>query len=348
MRGFVVASLLLAACSPYERRAGEYYAGPVDPAAFPSAYLGAGGDPKHGGGEITAATARAHDDPAPYYAFPFPPSQARADDPLLIAAAPSAYVIDPRPPASPYPTTQKCAPPPGYVFDARRDGYRLDEQGAVFTALPTSSYAPIVAEVQSLSNGEACQSLKSERTLVTSTSVITPLMPKPRPLPNDILIGKPDGNYLAWAIVDPSAEVRFPDGSLDPSTGVGPQKIGWYDHYLVTYLDGGYAPVSTVVLPGMGGNPDTTVVHLIAQNVYWPTQIPVTLPSGVVVVRAGRLGAGFDILDARRGEPGYSPVCHVFSFVPADPLHPPTNADHIDASQLHDTGSYVYCLQVAR
>jgi hypothetical protein len=38
----------------------------------------------------------------------------------------------------------------------------------------------------------------------------------------------------------------------------------------------------------------------------------------------------------------------VFSFVPADPLNPPTDAADIDASQLHDTGTYVWCLQVAQ
>ena len=96
----------------------------------------------------------------------------------------------------------------------------------------------------------------------------------------------------------------------------------------------------------MAGNPDVTVVHLIAQNLYFPTTIPATLPSGVVVPRTGKLGAGFDILDAVRGEPGYSPLCHVFSFVPADPLHPPSSAADVDASQLHDTGTFVWCLQV--
>jgi len=66
----------------------------------------------------------------------------------------------------------------------------------------------------------------------------------------------------------------------------------------------------------------------------------------VVVPRDGALGDGYDILDAVRGEPGYSPLCRVFSFVPADPLHPAASAADIDAAQLHDTGGFVWCLQV--
>jgi len=37
----------------------------------------------------------------------------------------------------------------------------------------------------------------------------------------------------------------------------------------------------------------------------------------------------------------------VLSFEPVDPLHPPTRAADIDASTLHDTGTLVWCLQVA-
>src|SRR6267154_456385 len=69
MRALVAVAVLVSACSPYERRSGEYFAGAVDPAAFPAPYLGAGGDPKHSGGVILASNASAHTDPAPYYAF---------------------------------------------------------------------------------------------------------------------------------------------------------------------------------------------------------------------------------------------------------------------------------------
>jgi hypothetical protein len=374
----ILPSLLAASCSPYERRAGEAWVGPIDPAGFPAPYLGAGGDPKRGGGVILASVATAHGERAPYYAFAVSAAQAASDDPLAIATdgnpaavpAPLAYVFDPQlPPAAgdlgagdlgvpdmagaappiapePFPVTQRCTAPSGYAYDARRDAYRLDEQGNVFTQLPAVGYAPVVAEVPVTSNGEACQSIKSSSTLVTRTDVLVQTVPPRFPLPNAKPTGVPDGNFLAWALVDPSAEVRFPDGTLDPSNGLGPQKIGWLDRYLVTYLDGGYIPVTTTIRPGMAGNPETHVVHIIPENVYFPTQIPVTLPSGVVVVGTGKLGAGFDILDARRGEPGYSPLCKVFSFVPRDPLNPATSASMIDALDLHDTGTWVWCIQV--
>lgn len=356
MRAAAVLALLsvaAAACNPYQKRSGEYYAGPVDPAAFPAPYRQK---------QILASSATAHGVPAPYYAFP-----AAADAADAPIAAPLAYVFDPALPAasdlggvdggagdlgapvtpSPFPASPRCTPPTGYAYDARRDGFRLDEQGNVFTALPRDGYAPVVAEVPVTSNGEGCQSIKSAATLVTAPDVVVDTMPPKFPLPGATPTGVPDGRLLAWAIVDPGAEVRNPDGSLDATSGLGPQHLGWFDHYLLAYLDGGYVPATTVTLPGMAGGPDVPVVHVIAQNVYFPTQIPVTLPSGVVVPRAGALGAGFDILDARRGEPAYSPLCHVFSFAPADPLHPPTAAAEIDATQLHDTGSFVWCLQVA-
>ena len=67
----------------------------------------------------------------------------------------------------------------------------------------------------------------------------------------------------------------------------------------------------------------------------------------MVVPAPGAMGGGYDLLDAVRGEPGYSPLCRVLSFEPVDPLHPPTRAADIDASTLHDTGTLVWCLQVA-
>src|SRR4051812_36219276 len=104
-----VAALALAitalpACTPYERRSGEFFAGAVDPAAFPAAYLGTGGDPKRSGGVILASNTSAHADPAPYYAFAVSTAQAASDDPLAVSTdnnattipAPLAYVFDPQ------------------------------------------------------------------------------------------------------------------------------------------------------------------------------------------------------------------------------------------------------------
>jgi hypothetical protein len=337
MRAVVAVAILLVACDPHERRSGEYYAGAVDPAAFPAAYLGAGADPARSrSGTVVAFAARAQGVAAPYYAFALSDAQAAAADPLALAVVgvgagagvpggdaaaipvPLAYVFDPTLAAP------RCTPPRGYAYDAQRDAYRLDDQGPVFTALPAAGYAPVVAELPVTSNGEGCQSIKSAATLATASDVV-------------VDAGGPDGRFLAWAIVDPSAEVRFPDGHLDPDDGLGPQKLGWFDHYLVTYLDGGVVPTRT----------DAAVVRVVPQNLYVPTAIPVTLPSGEVVTGAGALGSGFDLLDAARGEPGYSPLCHVFSFAPADPLAPAVSAAELDPSLLHDTGAFVWCLQVA-
>src|SRR5436190_1802947 len=76
--------LLLPSCTPYERHSGEFFAGAVDPSNFPSAYLGAGGDPKHGGGVFTASQAFVKGAPVSYYPFPFSSAQSAADDPLLL------------------------------------------------------------------------------------------------------------------------------------------------------------------------------------------------------------------------------------------------------------------------
>jgi hypothetical protein len=369
MRRLALLWLLIpvAACSPYDRHEGEYYAGAVDPGKFPAAYLGAGGDGKKSGGVFNASAATAHGVAAPYYAFPFSAAQAGSPDPLAVstdgdptaAPAPLAYVFDPSPPTGnadmgagaagdPFPAPPACQVPGGYVYDAQRDNFRLDQQGAIFTALPTAGYAPVVAEVKVVSKGEACQELKSADTLVTAGDVSLTTRPPLFNLPNAKPIGVPDGNFLAWAIVDPGATVFFPDGSLDPRSGIGPQKLGWFNHYLVTFLDGGYIPTRNVTVPGMGGKPDVTLVHLTAQNVYFPTLIPTTQPTGVVTVGRGTLGAGYDIVDHVRGEPGYSPVCRVFSFAPGDPLHPPASAADINAATLQDNGRFIYCIQVQR
>src|SRR5438270_2511300 len=130
----------LQACSPYDRHQGEYCAGAVDPAKFPAAYLGAGGDGKMSGGRFNASAATAHGVAAPYYAFPFSAAQAGSSDPLavstsgdpLAAPAPLAYVFDPSPPTGnvdmgaaaagdPFAAQPACQVPSGYVYDPQRD-----------------------------------------------------------------------------------------------------------------------------------------------------------------------------------------------------------------------------------
>jgi len=316
-----VAVLLVATvaggCNPYEKRSGEYYAGAVDPAAFPAPYLGAGGDPKLGGGVFAASAAFVDGNAVGYYPFPFSAAQLAAADPLALGDAfttPPAYVFDPGA-SDPFPQKARCAPPANYVFDAQRDGIHYDDQGNVFTALPADArYVPLVAEIPVQSNGAPCQSVKSSDALMQ---------------------GVPDGKIVAWALIDPSAQVLFPDGSVDPTTFVGPQKLGWYNHYLTQYLDGGYVPT-------MGG-------ALVAQTLYVPTLIPGTDMSGApaAVPTMGEPGSGFDLLTAARGSAGYSPICQVMTFVPADPLNPPTSVAAIDmATVMPAPTPFLYCFQV--
>src|SRR6185295_16715272 len=153
-RGVVLGGLLalsLTACNPYERRQGEYYAGAVDPSKFPAAYLGAGGVANRASsGTFEPVAAHAGGQELVYYSFPMPASQADLDDPLLIReelAPPNAFVFDPAA-TSPFPAMRKCSPPKDYQFDQQQEGFRQDEQGSIFTLLPSDpAYVPLVEQV---------------------------------------------------------------------------------------------------------------------------------------------------------------------------------------------------------
>lgn len=331
-----VATLVLAAiaggCSPYSDAVRDYY-GSVDPQSFPAAYAG------NSDGEIAPVAAWSGGQRIGYYAFPLPAKQAGADDPLALSSLPvaRAYVFDPAPP-SPFPPTPRCAVPAGYQYDQRRDAYRYDEQGNVFVTLPdTKGYVPVVGEVPVQSGLERCQDDKSEAQILADRRLTVPRVP-------GAVSGTPDGRYLAWPIINPEAIVANPDGSLPdatqpPYTGLGPQKWGWYDHYLLAYLDGGYLPTEQA----MSSTGDGLVTRAVAQRLYYPTMV---LDHGKV--GPGSPGAGFDLVEARRGDAAYSPLCHVFSYVPSDPNAPARDVAEIDAAinQVTDTGSYVYCLQL--
>src|SRR4051812_40322892 len=82
---FALALGALAGCNVYERRQGEYNAGPVDPVTFPPEYLGAGGNRQRpGSGTFTALRAYAQGDPIEYYMFSFPSRQLAGGDPLVL------------------------------------------------------------------------------------------------------------------------------------------------------------------------------------------------------------------------------------------------------------------------
>jgi len=66
---------------------------------------------------------------------------------------------------------------------------------------------------------------------------------------------------------------------------------------------------------------------------------------------AGSVGAGYDLLDFARGETDYSPVCHILTYTPDDPLNPKTSVADLSATELASAasadadGGYVFCFQ---
>src|SRR6185369_15672105 len=58
------------------------------------------------------------------------------------------------------------------------------------------------------------------------------------------LAAAPDGTLLAWLIIDPAAGVYAPGKTPANDAGLGLQSWGWYNRYLLAYLDGGVVPVA--------------------------------------------------------------------------------------------------------
>lgn len=326
----------LAACNPYQNFSGEFYAGPIDAANFAAPYLGVlPGTPDQGGGVINASLATVGGKHVLYYLFPFSDNQNAQSDPLAIntdpAPAPKGFVFDPTM-STAFPDPAKCVAPKNYVYDQRADAYRLDEQGVIFDSIPSDpGYTPVIQESPVVSNGEKCQAIKSKQTLLNHRKDV---------MTNDAA----DGKYLAFAEIDPSADVR----PNDPTTGQGPIHVGWYNKFAVPFIDGGYIPTEDV--PGADG----TVVgytRLHPQTLYAPTLIPGVDFNMNPAPAAGGVGTGYDILTAQRGQQGYSPVCHVILYTPDDPLHPKTSvadlspAELITAGSASSDGGYIFCLQ---
>lgn len=349
-------ALLTGGCNPYERHGGEYLAGSVDPVHFPADYLGQGGDAKApGSGVFQYVTARVHGKTTvSYYPLPFNGAQAASDDPLLLSAAdlPRAYVFDPLPvPDGAAADSARCVKPKGYVLDElhrREEAVRLDRQGNIFTALPadsepsgSSTYVPVVREVVVASSGNPCQDAKSEANLLGRLDVTLSLSPPAEGIPDAKPTARPSGRLLAMAIIDPAADVRLADPSkpYDPTTMLGPQRWGFFDQYLLAYLDGGYIPQQIVHAPSAPSDS----VRLVTQDLYYPSSHIVDKKG---TVGPGELGQGFDLIQFRRGEDGYSPVCRVLQFEPLDPKQPETAIAAIDPAAVTDTGRYIYCLQL--
>jgi len=326
----VLSLAALPACNPYQNFSGEYWAGPIDATAFPGPYHGElPGPADQGGGTITPAMAFVGGTQIFYYMFPFTADQEGQVDPLAldtsVLSLPKAYVFDADPASgNPFPKS-KCKGPENYVFDQRTEAWHADEQGVVFSAIPATGYIPVVTEVPETASGRTCQDIKSKQTLLSQ-------MKDPGG----------DGKFLAFAEIDPTADVQ-PNGA----NGLGPVHTGWYNHFTVTFLEGGYIPTESV--QGMTGMDPYT--RMVPQTLLAPTAIPGMDDAMNIVAVAGGPGTGWDILDAARGETGYSPVCHVITYTPDDPLNPKTSMADLSPTELASAASatadqgFFFCFQ---
>ena len=345
------AALTLSACNPYYRFKGDSSAGSADPVHFMTAYLGTGGNPNKPGSAFLkpAPATAANGKTVGYFTFPF----TGADLSLSVdgvLTVPVAYNFDED-------GTTACTPPKSYVYDQQRDDVRYSEQGSIFVELPDTKqfpdYQPVVADVPVTSNGLPCQAVKSEEHLVKRKDVAFPNGLQPSLTPNEPgahSVGIPSGKFYARPVIDPSIDVRFTDGSTDPVTGLGPQKFGWYNRYLIAWLDGGEIPVENATVMDMAGQTQQ-VVQMTTQPIYFPKQHPAVDADGNhIITMRGALGDGYDLITAAKGDMkgGFSPLCQVFSFVPADPTNPETSIADIDTSTVVDQGTYVWCIQVTQ
>ncbi len=373
-----LALLGLSGCDVYDRWDGsEFNAGPVDASNFPPNYLGGGNRQRAGSGSFTAARLFVGEQQREHFIFPFAPTQftqkytALGSKTDALALRVKGQLASGGPAASAY-LFDGCTAPEGYAFDADRDDVRYDEQGAIFTKLPTAtysagadpswSYVPVVERVPVTSKGQRCQSLKSEKTVVASGEVSVPLTD---PV-NGQRFGVPDGNYHAYAIIEPGAAVYHYDaaGKKVPSTGVGMQQWGWYNQFLLAYLDGG-ALRTREDLVG-----DVPVVRMQVQKLYYPrTKVKVPGPKDAngnptTVDTNFYVGQGYDIVEAARNvDAAYTPVCEVFTYDTGTVLTPeqlPRSAVEVvdkfgatiqpvakkfgDKPPLGDR--YVYCMQL--
>jgi hypothetical protein len=345
---------------PYENLKDETVGlGAIDPITFPAANLGTGGDrTKPGSGTFSETAAFVGGQPVGYFSYTMNTSSMRDQlrllengAPYADVATPTAYVFDATDTA-PVPDKNDCTAPPNYDPASARslhdDAFRRDQQGNVFTALPVATYnpgvasatkyIPVVAAAPLSSAGRPCQQIKSEKAITDR-------------------LAKPDrnGKYLAWLMIDPAAAVypkEDPEGEMDPA-GLGLQRLGWYKRYLVAYLDGGYIPtVESDIMEGPAGmQVSKKVVRMVTQKLYLP-RTPVVAGTAM---GAAKLGAGYDVLAAKRGDATYSPVCEVVTYdghmpLPAEML--PKDAAMIEAMNgpiMPATGAlphYVFCLQV--
>lgn len=313
------------ACSPYQANDEDAYAGLVDPKGFLSGYVGESLRPDRPWA-IRPYTAKIAGKPIFFYSFPYPVKPEEQADPLFIpwSQLPSTYSYESldQPPLPPY---LRCIPPEGYQYQPALESYRQDEQGSVFTRLPSdTSYRPIVAEIPVLAANQSCQLEKSERLARQHHPNV-----------------EPSGRLLVWPVLDPAADVLLPSEvnqkQLPPESALGPQRWGWYRQRLLAYLDGGSIPYKRD--DQRGG------VRLEAQLLLYPAVV-VREVDGKPMLVAGRPGNGDDVLLAARSDKLYSPLCRVVSFIPANPAQPETDATKIQPNSVEDQGWFTYCVQL--
>jgi hypothetical protein len=321
-----------------------------------------------------------------------------------------AYMFDITPGAEDGKTnTSKCNPPSAtYVYDQKNDAFPFNQQLNIFQQKQTStdpaslpsdqpSYQPIYAEVPVTSLTYNCESIHSADGVIDGIGTSTMLNTNPAPPGNPFYhaVGAPDGNYLALAIIDPSADVltTYDPGLLDgaptcpsaqsdaagachnPITHLGNQRWGFFDHFLVAYLDGGYVQTRTSMVPATGSNPAQTITQALPMLLFTPDKFndPINGPSTCnntastpgMEDPASCVGHGFDLIEGVgedfmampmvlkpgvRGATGmgYSPICHVLSYDPdKNPAGVATTPQQVSQAALDpDPNAYIYCLQV--
>jgi len=349
--------------------------GPIDPVTVPAENLGTDGNRiQQGAGTFTEIPAMVAGEVVGYFAYPMKTPATRdplrlLDDGRPYATTPTAYAFDATDEA-PIPDANKCQPPAGYRPNKRLDpapGW-YNHQHNIFTDLPratynpgvasASTYIPVVAEARTSSSGRVCQDLKSEKGLSTALGGKLP---------------KPSGRFLAWLIIDPGAAVfSFDDAEQDPKNSILLQEWGWYNRYFIAYLDGGLIPVADAQVPISAMDPTLkTVTRMVPQKLYFPRgpiAVPAPNPDPMApqtMTVMGRIGAGFDVLTAKRGADGYSPICEVWSYLPAPAPPPPMTAPPFPVENLPKDAAaiemmfpapnltpgmprYVFCLQVVK
>jgi hypothetical protein len=396
--------LFAAACDPYLNRSGEFNAGAVDPASFPSPYLGTGGNRSQPGkGVFTEIGAFVGSTPIGYFSFPFSTQQnnllnanstanpplAHSGDPLrLFENGTSRYLVPSLTGTVALPTpnvyqfdSSACVAPAGYKYDPYHDDVHYDQQYPVFTALPSETltpgfpesfaYIPLITPSLTHAHSQSCQAFKSEATLLQAKTS------------GQVKIDAPvQDAYLAWPIIDVGAGVyRVGQSPTDPTkSGWTVQHLGWYNHFLLAYLDGGAVPTITynanscdpknpdpnpspspcvavppALLKPNYPAPKLPITEVVTQNLYYPTSA--VLPAGGKNPTTGtaNLGVGWDVLEHARADATYSPVCAVFSYdtgattmMPDMSTSLPTDSATI-VSKYPKTlkfQKYIYCLQV--